>query len=49
MTIILKIGSIRSPIFSYRGSRSRSDPIHILNIKGTLQYSVISRVSQDIW
>ena len=36
MTIILMIGSIRSSIFSYRGSRSRSrsDPILDLNIKG---------------
>ena len=36
MTITLMIGSIRSSIYSYRGSRSRSrsDPIHNLNFKG---------------
>ena len=36
MTITLMIGSIRSSIFSYRGSRSRSrsDPIHDINVKG---------------
>ena len=34
MTITLMIGSIRSSIISYRGSRSRSDPIRNLNVKG---------------
>ena len=34
MTITLMIGSIWSSIFSYRGSRSRSNPIQDLNVKG---------------
>ena len=38
MTIILMIGSIRSSMYSYKWSQSRSDPIHDLNVK--VPYSV---------